>query len=78
MSGEWKKDWDRKGIEEKKRHESEGGGVEREWKNEREREREKERERERERKGEKREKHEGLFLVGLQEPASVWLGLRKV
>lgn len=27
---------------------------------------------------EKREKHEGLFLVGLQEPASVWLGLRKV
>lgn len=31
-----------------------------------------------EREGEKREKHEGLFLVGLQEPASVWLGLRKV
>lgn len=28
--------------------------------------------------GKKREKHEGLFLVGLQEPASVWLGLRKV
>lgn len=25
-----------------------------------------------------KEKHEGLFLVGLQEPASVWLGLRKV
>lgn len=39
------------------------------------RERVEERERE---KGRKREKHEGLFLVGLQEPASVWLGLRKV
>ena len=59
MSGEWKKDWDRKGIEEKKRHESEGGGVEREWKNEREREREREREKEREREREReREKKE--------------------
>lgn len=36
------------------------------------------RDRESERKGEKRENHEGLFLVGLQEPASVWLELRKV
>lgn len=34
--------------------------------------------REKEAELKKREKHEGLFLVGLQEPASVWLGLRKV
>lgn len=58
---------DRKGREEKKKHESERQKQDRE-----------ERQREEGRKKEKREKHEGLFLVGLQEPASVWLGLRKV
>lgn len=54
------------------------------------RKRQKARERKRDRKRERgrnkierveereKEKHEGLFLVGLQEPASVWLGLRKV